>query len=73
MLTQISQITQNYNYAECLVSRESRESHEVRIVTLANCTAQTLGEADSCERSNAAFCEIAFGPFGRRTRFVRSV
>ena len=70
MLTQISQITQNYNYAECLASRES---HEVRIVTLANCTAQTLGEADSCERSNAAFCEIAFGPFGRRTRFVRSV
>ena len=58
MLTQISQITQNYNYAECFVSRESRESHEVRIVTLANCTAQTLGEADSCERSNAAFCEI---------------
>ena len=55
MLTQISQITQNYNYAECLASRES---HEVRIVTLANCTAQTLGEADSCERSNAAFCEI---------------
>ena len=26
MLTQISQITQNYNYAECLASRESRET-----------------------------------------------
>ena len=59
MLTQISQISQNYSYAECLVSRESRESHEVRIVTLANCTAQTLGEADSCERSNAAFARFA--------------
>ncbi len=35
MLTQISQITQNYSYAECFVSRKSRQSHEGCVASLA--------------------------------------
>lgn len=42
----------------------SKKSHEVRIVTLANCTAQTLGKADSCERSNANFVRLPLAPSG---------
>ena len=60
MFTQISQITQNYNYAECLASRESRESHEERIAALA-----FVGDSAECvlagwqAQANArAFCEI---------------
>ncbi len=35
MLTQISQISQNYSYAECFVSRKSRQSHEGCVASLA--------------------------------------
>ena len=64
MLTQISQISQNYSYAECFVSRKSRQSHEGCVASLAavgfaECLHGTIRECN-----DANFVRLPLAPSG---------